>query len=813
MPLDNVILIWPSTNASIPAGFSRVTDLDDKFIKGYGDEAVNTTGGNESHTHTSTASHSHTIPAHTHTITFSAYTGSNIDSGASNQDGAANPHNHAPISSGAVNNASCSSISATYTAAASNNNRPPYYDVIFIQRTSGTSGVPDDAVVLWDSATIPSGWYFCDGANSTPNLANKYLRGASAGGNSGGTGGATNHSHVLTHSTGHSVSHGHAQVTSGVANTERNDSENINYDMVRWNHTHTVSLNTYNQSTSSSPTVTTTETVEPEYRKLAAIQNQTGSDAVVLGMIALWLGSEGSVPYGWDVYSTQNNKYLKIGSDVSEIGNTGGNNTHTHANNTHTHDISHSGHTATVSGHSNQTRHDNNSQGGQRADAATHATTISTATLNLDNATTSAQSSNNEPPYRTVIYIKYTGAKETIASTALLEATTPATVAGTIDFDAALFPAQGIYRWVIHDKATDMDIADVTDSRNKSFSINLNQEGTAQFTMNLSNALASSEFVGLGRKDLHIYRNNTRVWGGEIAAFDGTVDATGEDFNVVARSYESLLKDRYTGAAKQFNAVDAGQVAWTMINESQQLTNGDFGITSGEIQASVLRTRLFEYKNIYEAISELSEVENGIEWEITPYKEFNVYYPQMGTDRSTEDILEYGGNVEQVRFAYDFLEPGNRAIVLGAGSGAGISYADEYDTTSRTLYGLRERVVPFKDVSDQTTLDAKANRVLEERKNPIESLEVVQARGAGILAFTRVNLGDQVRVKVKQGLLDVDGVYRVRGLNVEIANDGTEKVTYTVTTQPRVTADLYDILRHIENQLAIWASTNYALAS
>lgn len=44
------------------------------------------------------------------------------------------------------------------------------------------NGVPSGAILMWSGtiATIPTGWYLCDGTNGTPNLTNKFIIGADA---------------------------------------------------------------------------------------------------------------------------------------------------------------------------------------------------------------------------------------------------------------------------------------------------------------------------------------------------------------------------------------------------------------------------------------------------------------------------------------------------------------------------------------------------------------------------------------------------------------------------------------------------------
>src|SRR5210317_1853229 len=44
------------------------------------------------------------------------------------------------------------------------------------------SGFPTGGIIMWSGtiATIPSGWYLCDGTNSTPDLRNKFIIAADA---------------------------------------------------------------------------------------------------------------------------------------------------------------------------------------------------------------------------------------------------------------------------------------------------------------------------------------------------------------------------------------------------------------------------------------------------------------------------------------------------------------------------------------------------------------------------------------------------------------------------------------------------------
>ena len=55
-------------------------------------------------------------------------------------------------------------------------------------------------IQMWNGliANIPDGWIICDGANGTPDMRDKFVRGAGAGDEAGGTGGSETHLHAVT---------------------------------------------------------------------------------------------------------------------------------------------------------------------------------------------------------------------------------------------------------------------------------------------------------------------------------------------------------------------------------------------------------------------------------------------------------------------------------------------------------------------------------------------------------------------------------------------------------------------------------------
>ena len=68
-----------------------------------------------------------------------------------------------------------------------------------------SNGVPSGVITMWSGSivSIPSGWYLCDGSNSTPDLRNRFIVGAGSTYSVAGTGGTADavvvsHTHTAT---------------------------------------------------------------------------------------------------------------------------------------------------------------------------------------------------------------------------------------------------------------------------------------------------------------------------------------------------------------------------------------------------------------------------------------------------------------------------------------------------------------------------------------------------------------------------------------------------------------------------------------
>src|SRR3989344_6770441 len=342
---SGVIIAWPSTAASIPSGWSRVTALDTIYVRGVPNTATDpgTTGGATTHTHT-TSAHDHTI-SHTHaTATSGNATGSVTAGTASNTDLQSTTHTH---TTGTVAATTDNSGTAAPSSSATSND-PAYLKVIWIQSDGSPTGIPNGALAMFNSASLPASWAIYT------NSQDKFLKGADASGDGGATGGAATHNHTGEGSHTHISDHVHPNGTTA-ASAGTNNSYAAGSTAAGDVHTHTYTVSSSNFGTSNAATLnTSTDNHEPPWQKLAVIENQTGGVDAPIGTIAIWRGTLASIPAGWVVADGNNGTpnllgdFVKGVANTGEIGNTGGSTSHTHTGSNHTHTWASTAHTHTV---------------------------------------------------------------------------------------------------------------------------------------------------------------------------------------------------------------------------------------------------------------------------------------------------------------------------------------------------------------------------------------------------------------------------------------------------------------------------------
>ena len=241
------------------------------------------------------------------------------------------------------------------------------------------------------------------------------------------------------------------------------------------------------------------------------------------------------------------------------------------------------------------------------------------------------------------------------------------------------------------------------------------------------------------------------------------------------------LEHRRVRVTTRYDAVDAGTIAWNLIDDQNTLATTR--ISQGSRDDSVVRDRTYERgKPVAEAVKQLSEVINGFWFRLDPvdgvagtHAEIVVLYPDSGTTRAGVK-LEFGedtiANIED--YEVSVYLPRNRVTSTGALLEGEIEItAVATDAASVTAYGLFDEEVAFTTVETPGTLQEHADEEL--RADPIKTYSITFGQGAPML-WDDFDVGDIISFYIKNGELTETGAARVVEAIVEVTSENSERV-------------------------------------
>ena len=414
------LIPWPSTAASIPAGFTRNTAFDDRYPQG-SDSAYTAAANGGAATHNHTYTHTHIGVAHSHTVSGSSITSAGTinypDHPLGSNTLARGTHGHPNFTSNTTV-VTYTDTTPTVTAGAM---QPASFRVIWIQPNDATHDVPNGALTWTDLTSAPSGYRLADGNGGAPNIVDRFLIGAAAAGDGGGTVGADTHTHAVDDHLHARNTHTHASTAVSAADASEDDGADLSSDATsrRLLH-HNITLpntgTSGNTNNATSVTLAATSSL-PAYITLLGVQNNSGGESTPDKTILPYIATAASLPTNWVLCDgtggTLNctNKQIRATATGGSVGATGGANTHSHTS-THTHtDTSHT-HTVTDTGPllnqvsvlSGAGKVILNNSAGHRTE---HTWTISTETPTMSASATASSTDDGRYLYRTVVFLRY----------------------------------------------------------------------------------------------------------------------------------------------------------------------------------------------------------------------------------------------------------------------------------------------------------------------------------------------------------------------------------------------------------------------
>ncbi len=302
-----------------------------------------------------------------------------------------------------------------------------------------------------------------------------------------------------------------------------------------------------------------------------------------------------------------------------------------------------------------------------------------------------------------------------------------------------------------------------------------NRPGAISFTLPLDHAKTTQANIEEGVHEVGVEREGTVAWVGPVLTVREDDDANtlvigGEGLMAYLRRMHITV-----GLTFSVSTDDQFDIARALIEHHQNKSDGNFGIdTTATTTSSRKRDRVYEkeaQKNVYDAIVELSEVDDGLDFNFNPdTREFDLFYPNRGKRRT--DFIFDDRNIRQFSRQRDATGQGSEII----GKFADTLIVSTQDSVAVAKYGLTQRVIVHKDVTvsqEATDQVADALNAFKEVPNLI-SLTV----GTTDPQLFTYELGDEVKVEWESKYDIVDEFQRLIGIDVVWTQAKEEAILY-----------------------------------
>jgi hypothetical protein len=342
-------------------------------------------------------------------------------------------------------------------------------------------------------------------------------------------------------------------------------------------------------------------------------------------------------------------------------------------------------------------------------------------------------------------------------------------------------------------------IGELDQARGRDVEFGLNRSGNAKGAISLFDPLAEEFFIGTPkrgtiRRSIIVMSDNATIWSGPIATLDGGAPEMTMGFNAVGwfemLNYRELRKDlSFSGVnpATSLNWTDV-DIAYALLAEAN--TQDPFrptwiskGTATGQRQPRERKYTLGQ--KIGPLIHELSEVENGFDYEIDPVtRDLNIYGAGSGGKGIDRPEAHFGyyfgpGNLENWKFAEDGLSTMNYMLAYG---NQGITPGLAFDEGSMNGFGIFQESATLTNVSGSGILMAYAGAEITIRALPKLTYSINPFPWHPDLPIPRLgtdfNIGDRGRLSINAGAVSTFKQHiRFYGAGVNIPDVGNERIT------------------------------------
>ena len=280
-------------------------------------------------------------------------------------------------------------------------------------------------------------------------------------------------------------------------------------------------------------------------------------------------------------------------------------------------------------------------------------------------------------------------------------------------------------------------------------------------------------------REIWIELNGTKIWYGVVSEYSRSKGVSANyTLQIGAIDYFSLFQKRRTVADYLVKATDPAAIPWALINYSQGLTYGDFGITAGATASTGLSVNLeLKYAEIRQSIIDLSNAKilGSFDFDIDYTKKLNIYYPTKGTSRPGIVFDDNNSMGDSIRIPL-ILSITNSVFVTGSVVNNILNSVNRVSSNPTINAWKRlEDVISDTTLSDTTLLNALGDRHLSLNELPL--YQVTRVHNHDDIDITSYGIGDTVKVNIPEEGISY-ATYRVRKRTIDIDEAGT--ITSTV---------------------------------
>lgn len=288
--------------------------------------------------------------------------------------------------------------------------------------------------------------------------------------------------------------------------------------------------------------------------------------------------------------------------------------------------------------------------------------------------------------------------------------------------------------------------------------------------------------VGPGRHVLEVFRGDLKYFAGPILPYNRRLSEKEGTVDIKAMGWQWLLNKRHAGLdeTRSFTSTQMGEIIATTIDETQDTPFGSFGFIRGVIETSQPITIDYDRKKIAELIEDFTTADGGVDFEITPDRLYNVYYPYKGFDKTESVIYQYPGTIELIEEINDGSQLVNYAYGIGQGWGTQELIAVRQNISSQVSFWRLEEIFPYKDIGNATFLGDIVQQKIDERAAVVPTFKIKVKANEATPDISLVAPGDFITVRVKDRTWVEDRTLRVFEIHIGINDEDMESVNLVV---------------------------------